>query len=168
MSSLIAEKEGELLLIDAIHLEAVVLEAEGALGKPVGLGHLFYKELFGGGGGLVFLGELVEERFEGGGIFACNDRLTRSEAVFECVAGRSSFPFSGGGTGRKFSVAAIDVRAMVGSGGRGLRNEARFGSGARFFAGAVLGVTLLKTNVLKSVLRIRLPNALSPCPVMLR
>ena len=53
VSCLVAQEESELLLVNAVGGEAIVLEADSALGEPVGLGHLFYKEVFGASGGLV-------------------------------------------------------------------------------------------------------------------
>ena len=47
VGGLVAEEEGEPFFIDSSIREAGVLQAEGALFEPVGLGHLADQELFG-------------------------------------------------------------------------------------------------------------------------
>ena len=93
VSGLIAEEKGEKFFVDALGREAVVLEPDGTLLKPVGLGHLADQQVFGGIGGLEIVSEPGKERFEGGSVFARDEELAGSEAVFERITRRSQFGF---------------------------------------------------------------------------
>lgn len=75
MRGLVAKVEGQLLFVDCGCGEALVLEANGALGEPMGLGHPGDEEFFGGGRGVVFVKQVMQERFKGGAILAGNDEL---------------------------------------------------------------------------------------------
>lgn len=55
----VAEEESEALLIDAVFGEAIVLEANGALLKPIGLRHLVDQEFLGGASGLMIGGDVL-------------------------------------------------------------------------------------------------------------
>ncbi len=86
---LVTKKERKTLFIDAGFGKAFVLEAEGALGKPPGLGHFVDEKFFGRVGGLLLFHEVVEEGFERGRIFARDDESAAGEAVFQRIARRS-------------------------------------------------------------------------------
>ena len=58
--------------------KALVLEAKGALGEPLGLGHLVNQHFFGCVGGLMLFEESVQEGFEGDRVFTGNDERTGS------------------------------------------------------------------------------------------
>src|SRR5579875_2690145 len=53
VGGVVAEEEGEAFFVYLAVGEAVVLEAEGALGEPIGLRYLLDQQLFGRVGGLV-------------------------------------------------------------------------------------------------------------------
>jgi hypothetical protein len=78
----VTEEEGQTFFIDtAIGGEAVILEAEGTLAQPVGLGQVVHEQLFGSVGGLVFAAQRFAESFESGGIFAMDEQSAGGEAV---------------------------------------------------------------------------------------
>lgn len=53
VSGLVAQKQGQPFLVNALSGEALVLKTEGALGEPVGLSDFLNQEVFGGVGRLV-------------------------------------------------------------------------------------------------------------------
>jgi hypothetical protein len=165
VGGLIAQKQGQAFGVYAFAREALVLEAKGALGKPVGLGHLFYKDVFGRVGGLVLVEEGGLEGRERGGIFAGDEEDAAGEAVFCGITRRSQFAHVGARTAGVLGVAAIGEGAGCESDGFVIvKNEAKrlgwfddalvigvreigkakaWGSRgertARFFAGSALG-----------------------------
>lgn len=77
MGGPIAQEEAETLFIDGGHADGIrqetfVLQADGALGQPPGLGHVMDEHLFGGVGGLVLGEKGFEEGPERGRVFASN------------------------------------------------------------------------------------------------
>ena len=54
MRGLVAQEESELMGIDARFGESLILNTDGALREPPGLGHLLHQELFGLGSRGVF------------------------------------------------------------------------------------------------------------------
>lgn len=81
VSSVLAEKEREKFFVDAVHRDAVDLEAEGALAEPKGLGHFVDEHFFGGAGGLVLGQQGLAKGFERGGILARDDERAGSESI---------------------------------------------------------------------------------------
>jgi hypothetical protein len=99
VGSLVADEESQRFSIHAIFGEAIILEAQGALGEPVRLGHLVDEHLFGGVGGLMIGEKGVKERFEIGAVLAGDDHFAGCQAVFERVTRRSQFPRRSNGAG---------------------------------------------------------------------
>ena len=115
MSGLIAEEKGEPLFVYALRCEAVVLQADSPLFKPVGLGHLADEELFRGIGGLVVIEQVLEQRLESVGIFAGDDEQAGGESMFEGITRRSQFALGrdrAGGMGGVGTVASGDTLAQ--------------------------------------------------------
>ena len=115
MGGVVAQKQSQAFLVDAIRREAVVLERERSLHEPVGLGHFADEQFFGRVGGLVVIEQVLEQRFEGGGIFAGDDELAGGESMFEGITRRSQFAFwrdRAGGMGGVGTVASGDALAQ--------------------------------------------------------
>ena len=69
----VAVKQGQELGIESFRLEGLILTVADTIEAPVGLGHFFYEELFGGRGGLVFFEEAAPEKLKLGRVFAGED-----------------------------------------------------------------------------------------------
>jgi hypothetical protein len=126
VGGLVAQKKRQAFGVHAFAREALVLEAKGALGEPLGLDHLFYKDVFGRVGGLVLVEESGLEGGERGGIFARDEEDAAGEAVFRGITRRSQFAHGGARAGGVLGVAAIGEGA--GCGGDGfvvVKNEAK-------------------------------------------
>lgn len=114
MGGLVAQEESELVGIDAGFGESLILNADGALHEPPGLGHLPNQERFGLAGGSVLVGEMGQQGFEFGGIFARYDGAAGSEPVFERVGAGDGFAFgccwAGGTSSRRGSESGFGDR----------------------------------------------------------
>lgn len=128
VGGVVAQKQSQAFLVDAGGREALALQTEGALHEPVCLGYFVDEEFFGRVGRLVVIEQVLEQRFEGGGVFTqarttCNkrtvrfawgDELTGGESVFEGITRRSQFAFGrdrAGGMGGVGAVASGDALA---------------------------------------------------------
>lgn len=83
-----------------IDLEGAGLQADGAIGQPVVLGHVFDQQTFGGAGGGVVGDKAMVKGFEIVGIFTLDKLKAGGEAVLECVFatdGLAGFCFGAGG-----------------------------------------------------------------------
>ena len=94
MGGLVAQVEGELFLVGDLAGSGVVaagFEVEGALAKPVMLGHGFDERGFGESGWSMLAGEGGEEFIEFGLRFGGEDAKGAGETVARIVQGSGGF-----------------------------------------------------------------------------
>ncbi len=110
MGGLIAQEERELVGIDEGFGESLILDTDGALREPPGLGHLPDQERFGFRGRGMLGEQTLQKRFEIRGIFAGNDDATGSKPVFEGVAAGDDFALGGARAGGTCERSRLDNR----------------------------------------------------------
>ena len=88
VGGLIAEVEGEGVVIECGGFEQPVLEMDGSVHEPVMFGDGLDEAGFGGCFGFVFGGEGIEEALEFGGVFPGEKSKGTGEAVGSRVDGR--------------------------------------------------------------------------------
>ena len=103
-----------LLLVDEAEIEEAGFDGAAAGEAPLGHDDLVDEGGFEGAGGLEVIEEGVEEFFEGVFLFAPDDGVIGSEAVFEGIGADGGLALGGLGAGAVLSVAAIGGDLFVG------------------------------------------------------
>ncbi len=92
--------------------ENVGFEQGSAVDAPGGVGEFLDELGFGGGGGLVFVGELGAVELVGSGVFGGQDGGAGGQAVGERVLRRTLFAGAGARAGRVLRIRAVDGGAV--------------------------------------------------------
>ena len=96
--------------------EEVGFEERDAVEAPGGVGEFLDELGFGGGGGLVFVEELLAVALVGGGVFGGQDGGAAGEAVAEGVERGALFAGFGARAGGVLGVGAVGASAAAGIG----------------------------------------------------
>jgi len=91
-------------------------EQGDAVEAPGGVGEFLGELGLGGGGGLIFVGELAAVELVGGGVLGSEDGGVAGKAVGEGILGRALFAGGGAWAGGEEGVCPIYGGAMAGAG----------------------------------------------------